>query len=142
MEPTGQSLSNNRIVWLLLQQQFSYMLANRIMAQWIGQYTGKTHRTKVLRIEGTLARATESYATCHESEQKDKRRALMGVIQRLFDVKMKMLRAEVEELTEARPSEEYPKRAFRTMDEIQNLEEKGWFAIVNEYDIDPQIFEE
>ena len=108
------------------------------MAQWNGQYSGKTHRTKALRIEETFVRSFASLESISDDERDKKIHSLVNILNKLLAARIKMTKAEIEELTEARPPEEYSKRALKATDELENLEEEGIMSIIHEFNIDPK----
>lgn len=67
------------------------------MAQWKGQYSGHTHLTKVLELEGSLRKAVAAYLS---SEEADKLKAMEKLAVRLLNARVKNLRARLDLLVE------------------------------------------
>ena len=49
------------------------------MAQWMGQFTGRTHESKIKDIEETLLKAIESLKTADETNINTKRKSVINL---------------------------------------------------------------
>jgi hypothetical protein len=66
------------------------------MAQWLGQYTGKTHATRVADAEVALRRAAD--VLCEEltaDERLQKALAVRGLAERVVALRLRMIRARI-----------------------------------------------
>lgn len=60
------------------------------MAQWMGQFTGNTHATKVRDLEGTLRKAIASLKSMNSNDPR-KCKAIVKLAERLLRARTKML---------------------------------------------------
>ena len=109
------------------------------MAQWTGQYTGRTHETKVARIEYTMKTAVESLRAASKDEHGVKYDAVVKVAERLLTARLKMLGARIERLTEARSPDQYPSQTTRLIEREAATIDGGIDAILAEFGITPKI---
>lgn len=65
------------------------------MAQWKGQFSGRTHATKVKRLEASLEVAIRALHVASEAEATGKFKAAKGVAERLLSARLHMLRARI-----------------------------------------------
>lgn len=65
------------------------------MAQWKGQFSGRTHATKVKSLEATLAVAVKALHAAPTNEADKKLKAARGVAERLLAARLHMLRARI-----------------------------------------------
>ena len=70
------------------------------MAQWMGQFSGINHQTKVQDIEESLRQAGESIKALPEDERTSKLKAIHHLAERLLTTRLKLLRARISALTE------------------------------------------
>ncbi len=106
------------------------------MAQWLGQFTGHTHATRVAETEETLRTAFRALETCDPSERPHKEKAIRKIAARLLRARMQFLKAHLVELTRVATAEAHEKRAkeierMRIAREV--TETGGVAAILAEY---------
>ena len=66
------------------------------MAQWLGQFTGRTHFTKVKDLEETLSHALDVFRTANSSEEKTKKgEAVQKLAAKLLTARLKLLKAKL-----------------------------------------------
>jgi hypothetical protein len=66
------------------------------MAQWNGQYTGNTHATKVLDLEGTLSHAISVFREADSAEEsRTKEKAVRKLAEKLLSARLKFLKAKI-----------------------------------------------
>ena len=70
------------------------------MAQWIGQFSGLTHKTKVHDLEESLRLAVAAYATARETERASRAHGVHQLAERLLAARLKALRAQLSALQE------------------------------------------
>lgn len=95
------------------------------MAQWQGQFSGKTHETKAEDIEASLRHAAQAYRTTSDSDLAKKWKALIHLAERLLAARLKVLRARLSMLTErgSEDSEIVSLRHFEQQLQAQNAED-------------------
>ena len=98
------------------------------MAQWIGQYSGLTHETKVQDLEESLRKAIKAFYTVSESERKSKLKAVLHISERLLVTRSKVLRTRISAL-DPRQSTNGNKLWVRE----QNLHAQGVAGILKEF---------
>ena len=76
------------------------MLATSRMAQWKGQFSGRTHETTVQDIKDSLRLAIETYRTASRAEHARKLNVVRRLAQRLLAARLKALRARITVLTQ------------------------------------------
>jgi hypothetical protein len=70
-----------------------------IMAQWLGQFTGNTHKTKVLDAQALLEHAVEVFKNAGPAERFEKAKAVCRLAKRLHDARQRFLKARTKALT-------------------------------------------
>ncbi|NJK31500.1 MAG: hypothetical protein HC927_03230 [Deltaproteobacteria bacterium] len=95
------------------------------MAQWWGQFTGRTHATAIADAEALLAHAIEAYKTATDETQTAKAKAVVRLAKRLLTARRRPLRAKLKD------SQAISETADAT--ELQRLEEGGVAAILEEF---------
>lgn len=70
------------------------------MAQWIGQYSGLTHETKVQDLETSLRKTVAACATAPEAERESRGKAVEHLAGRLLAARLKAIRARLSALRE------------------------------------------
>ena len=63
------------------------------MAQWSGQFTGRTHATRVADVEATLRQAIAVYKAAGDRTIKSKGKAVRRLVSRLYAARLRALRA-------------------------------------------------
>jgi hypothetical protein len=112
------------------------------MAQWIGQYTGNSHATKVQDFEETLRHSITVYReTASYEERFSKRKAIKKLAEKLLNARLKFLKAK---LYDAEPVKETDskKRSSHTDNLHQHLEKvrsEDINGIFKEFDIEDLI---
>jgi hypothetical protein len=68
------------------------------MAQWMGQFTGNSHATKIEDLETTLRHAINVYREVRERvESQTKEKAIRKLAEKLFTARLKYLKARLYE---------------------------------------------
>ena len=67
------------------------------MAQWSGQFSGRTHATKVEDLEEAVSRAAAALRVARERETNDKSKAIHKLAERLLQARLKELKASISE---------------------------------------------
>ena len=104
------------------------------MAQWQGQFTGRTHATKVKDAEASWRVAIAALKTAPKDDRERKSQAVQQLGERLLAARLKMLRAQIESLTEALPPDAYPKQAQRLMTQERQTIDGGLDRLLAEFD--------
>ena len=111
------------------------------MAQWLGAYTGHTHRTKVKELELTLQRAVAAFRVAESSLQPQeslaKKRAVQKVAEKLVTARLKLLKAQLDEAepaADALSSTAVQNRVTRLRLEQAELRAGGVGSILREFD--------
>jgi hypothetical protein len=67
-----------------------------MVAQWLGQFSGHTHATKVADVEASMRRASAAFlAATSEAERLKKGKALRALAKRLMTARLKFLKARI-----------------------------------------------
>jgi len=103
------------------------------MAQWMGQFSGRTHETKVQDIEVSLQKAVKALEGTSENDRKRKAKAVRRLSERLLLSRLKMLRARISVMTETMQKEELSKRVNRLKLKEQGLIEQSVEGILREF---------
>ena len=69
------------------------------MAQWNGQYTGRTHESKIKEIESSLVKAIESYRQVGESEKNTQEKTVLKLCEKLNNARHKAIKARINKLS-------------------------------------------
>ncbi len=105
------------------------------MAQWMGQYTGRTHESKIKYIEETLFVAIQSLRTADEASIAKKRKSVIKLCERLLTARLKAIRARISKISETRSFESDSKKTQNLVHREEQLREKGVAEIFKEYEI-------
>ncbi len=105
------------------------------MAQWKGQFTGRTHDTKVQDVEFALRQAIESFENAPQKEQIGKLKAVQKLSKRLLDVRLKALRARLSAVTETGSTSQEARLATHLRRRVQQLEAQGVDEILREFGV-------
>jgi hypothetical protein len=65
------------------------------MAQWKGQFSGRTHATKVKSLERTLTVAVSALQVASEDDAQRRLKAARNIAQRLLSARLRMMRARI-----------------------------------------------
>jgi len=65
------------------------------MAQWTGQYSGRTHETKVEDLEESLRLAVQALTAAQGAERRRKAKAVFRLAIRLLKARHRLLRARI-----------------------------------------------
>ena len=112
------------------------------MAQWVGQYTGNSHATKVQDLEETLRHSIIVYwVTASDDERLRKRMAIEKLSEKLLNARLKFLKAN---LYDAEPVKETDsKKQSSPIESLrQHLEKvrlEGVNGILKEFDAEDLI---
>lgn len=101
------------------------------MAQWLGQFTGHTHATKVADREKILCEAISRCLAANTDV--DAPPHLPSLAQRVIDARLKFMRAQLSELREPRSGAMPLQQIERMEHRIRELESGGVPAILREF---------
>ncbi len=105
------------------------------MAQWAGQYTGRTHESKIKDIEDTLLIAINSLKNADETTIGEKRKSVVKLCERLLSARHKAIKARISKITETRSFETDDKKTTSLRKKEKQLKEKGIDGIIQEFEI-------
>jgi ABC-type uncharacterized transport system auxiliary subunit len=105
------------------------------MAQWTGQFTGRTHDTKVQAVELSLRQAVESFENAPQKERVGKLKAVQKLSKRLLDARLKALRARLFAVTEPGNKSQEARLATHLRTRVQQLEAQGVDGILREFGV-------
>jgi hypothetical protein len=105
------------------------------MAQWIGQFSGRTHETKVQEVEDALRLAIQSYRTASDAEHANKLKAIRHLADRLLGARLKALRARISTLTEPGSKRLDATNAAQLRTREQELQAQGVDDVLREFGI-------
>jgi len=105
------------------------------MAQWQGQFSGRTHATKVEDIERTLLTSIDSLTQGDEQKRKELLQNTHAIAKKLLTVRLKMLRTRMTQLSEpGRPQDQRQTASLKAT--IDQMMAEGMDAIMREFGID------
>lgn len=87
------------------------------MAQWLGQFTGRTHATKVRHLEDLLRNAIDSARVAPNAELPKRLRNIKSIAEHLLSSRVKMLKR-------------------RGSDKVEETVEGGVDAILDEFEFE------
>jgi len=99
------------------------------MAQWKGQFSGRTHATKVLRLESTLAVAVSALNAVSDNERGKKLKAVRTIATRLLSARLHMMRSRISAVREKQEGSSV--EALRSREEMARV--SGVEAILREF---------
>ena len=99
------------------------------MAQWQGQFSGRTHATKVRRLERTLAVAVSALKAASDNERGKKLKAVRTIATRLLSARLHMMRSRISVAREKQ--EESSVATLRSREETARV--TGVEAILREF---------
>lgn len=102
------------------------------MAQWMGQFSGLTHATKVHAIEESLRLAVKSLAAAGAADTVRKAKAVRHLSERLLAARLRQLRASISTLTE--PGQDASRKQVARL-EMRELRDQGVEGILKEFGI-------
>lgn len=109
------------------------------MAQWVGQYTGNTHTTKVRDLEETLENSIAKFRELKTDEEKlVKQKAIIKIAEKVLNARLKFLKAKIydaEPVVEGKQS----KLVSNLKEQETILLEKGVNGILIEFDANDLI---
>ena len=105
------------------------------MAQWMGQFTGRTHESKVKEIEESLSKAIEAFRAADESSREAKQKSVMKLCERLLSARHKAIKARISKLSETRSLDNDSKKTQNLVEREQKLTEGGVEEILIEFKI-------
>ena len=98
------------------------------MAQWMGQYSGHTHATKLADLEASLRKAMKAWVTCPPIERSQKGKAARRLAERVLAARSRILRAQIATL---RPTDEEKRDSLQHR--LEDLETGGVDAVLAEF---------
>lgn len=96
------------------------------MAQWIGQFTGRTHATAAVDAEERVERAIAAFRKASAAERTNKAKAVVRLAERLLKVRRRPLRERAE-------NEQTLRGDSPASEELERLEAGGVAAILEEF---------
>jgi len=81
------------------------------MAQWLGQFTGHTHQTRLADVEETLRGAISAFRTASIDERSKKAKAIGNLVKRLISVRARYAKAKLVVASQVGTSEAMEHRA-------------------------------
>ena len=103
------------------------------MAQWMGQFSGLTHETKVQDLENSLRVAINSCKATTEAPQRGQLGAIQHLSKRLLAARLKALRARISALTEPGGKRRNEEEVSRLRAREQELQSQGIDGILKEF---------
>ncbi len=105
------------------------------MAQWMGQFSGRTHESKIKDIEETLLNAIESLKVADETNINTKRKSVIKLCERLMSARHKALKARISKISETRSLESDSNKTQNLIKREKELGVNGIAGIFAEYKI-------
>jgi hypothetical protein len=109
------------------------------MAQWMRQFSGLTHGTKVQDVEASLRQALAALSGAAYSDRARKAKAVRRLCERLLASRLKELRARYSALTEPGKKSEAGKRVVRLLARQNELNSQGIDGILKEFGVPEDI---
>jgi len=106
------------------------------LAQWIRQFTGNTHETKVEDIESSLTKAIEQLRSVADKEMGKWRKSVFHLAERLLAARIKMMKVRISNLKPLASPKDESKKLNNLEDRKQRLEEEGLQGIFIEFGIE------
>jgi len=103
------------------------------MAQWMGQYSGRTHESKVKKIESSLKKAIESLLLIEGPDKKNKEKEVLKLCKKLKSARHKAVKARIDKLSI--PSQEHVSKLQALKTSEKSLEEDGLNDILLEFEL-------
>jgi hypothetical protein len=106
----------------LLRDSFDRVSAVRCgVAQWLGQFSGHTHATKVEDAEKALQHAVSVFRTAAPHDRASKAKSVRGLAERAFSARLKLLKARIASLE---PLAERGKQNSNGIESLRTKEEQ------------------
>lgn len=111
------------------------------MAQWNGQFSGNSHKTKVLDLEHMLTHSVDVFKSCSEETKSAKGKAVRKLAAKLLNGRLKMVKANLSETipVEAKNWEKRRIQFDHLIAQEQKLESEGIAGILIEFDVEELI---
>jgi len=108
------------------------------VAQWKGQYSGRTHESRVADVEASLRVAVEALRTATEKDRKNKARSARLLAERVLLARIRQIKARRSEYAErAAGGLSQAQDAVASMSHrLQELETAGVFGILREFGVE------
>lgn len=107
------------------------------MAQWLGQFSGKTHETKVAALEDALRTAIRAWQASEESQKPEKEQAVRRLAFRVQRARLKSWQAKLARLMEPSVSPPSPTAYSSLLKKIEQAEADGGESILEEFGFRP-----
>jgi len=105
------------------------------MAQWMGQFTGRTHESKVKELERTLEKAIEALKEASSDNFNAKRKSVLKVSARLLAARHKAIKARISKISETRSLENDSSKTRNLIQREKEINTNGVEMILKEYEI-------
>lgn len=105
------------------------------MAQWMGQFTGRTHESKIKDIEETLSIAIEALKVGDKENLLQKQKSVIRLCERLLYARLKTLNARISKLSETQSLDNDFKKTQNLIKREKEMREKGVNGIFVEFKI-------
>jgi hypothetical protein len=109
----------------------------RTMAQWLGQYSGRTHETKVHDLEESLRVAIDALHGASAEEQPRKTKAVHQFAEKLLSARSKALGAKIALLLEPGTKATDAEKVSRLRARAMELQASGVAGILREFGFQP-----
>lgn len=103
------------------------------MAQWAGQFSGRTHETKVQELEEAVCAAMDAFRSAREGERDKKFQAICRLCERLVAARLKALKAQRARMEEPGQHSTNPEDRISLQNRIEELEKSGVNGILREF---------
>lgn len=103
------------------------------MAQWMGQFTGRTHESKIKDIECSLSKAIKALKSANESNRAAKQKTVLKLCKRLHSARHKAIKARISRISETRSLEFDSKKTQNLIEREKQLVEGGVGEILKEF---------
>ncbi len=110
------------------------------MAQWMRQFTGATHDTKVQDVEESLQSAVQALADAAGEARADKLKAVEQLAGRLLKARLKAVRAKISALSEPGMERKAAKQLPGLETSRQQLLDQGVDGILREFKIPKESY--
>ena len=108
------------------------------MAQWIGQFSGRTHESRIADVEATLRRAIESLAAAGADSSAHERKNVLNLAEKLLAARTRQHKARLSQKRERATAESPAENALalvRLEQSVAEMKVAGISAILKEFGV-------